>query len=168
MKNGIVCVCRDRKADVGSLAGVFGCVAGTLSKSSLFSRWPPNKCLRKMQAASEGRLESGGFKQPLHALTLQGPRPEWSYFKSSVSTSSYVFRKEVEGKVWLPPFFFYRKKYNTDFQVFLLKTNGKPHWKEWWEDLFGFPKHTFGSFFKFHNQFHYIFISPHLCVPSDL
>lgn len=37
-------------------------------------------------------------------------------------------------KVWPP--LFTEKKCNTDFQVFILKTNGKPHWKEWWEDLF--------------------------------
>lgn len=123
-----LCVCRDREADAGSLAGVFGCVAGTRSKSSLFSCRPPNKRLRKVQAASEGRLESGSFKQLLHALTLQAPRPEWSYFKSSLSTSSNVFRKEG-GKGLTTPFF-YRKKSNTDFQVFILKTNGKPHWKE--------------------------------------
>lgn len=54
-----LCARRDRKADVGSLAGGFGRVAGTLSESSLFSRRPPNKRLRKVQAASEGRLESG-------------------------------------------------------------------------------------------------------------
>lgn len=122
-------MCRERKADVGSLAGVFGCVAGTLSKSSLFSHRPPNKRLHKIQAASEGRLESGGFKQPLHALTLQGPRPEWSYFKSRLSTSSHVSRKEG-GKGLTAPLFTEKKRYNTDFQVFILKTNGKPHWKE--------------------------------------
>lgn len=107
---------------------MFGCGAGTLSKSSLFSRRPPNKRLHQIQAASEGRLESGGFKQPLHALALQGPRPEWSYFKSSLRTGSDVFMKEGGKGLTVP--FLDKKKYNTDFQVFILKTNGKPHWKE--------------------------------------
>lgn len=57
-KNGIAgkSVCRGGKADIRCLAGMFGCGAGTLRKSSLFSHSPPNKRLQLIQAASESEV----------------------------------------------------------------------------------------------------------------
>lgn len=61
-------ICREKKAVIRCLAEMFGCRAGTLSKSSLFSHGPPNTRLQH-----PGRPKRGQRPVALKNYFILGP-----------------------------------------------------------------------------------------------